>query len=85
MNLHEAQALRYGAQKVEVKVYPDWIKCSDAMPDKVGSYLCVIDNGRGGAITTLFLWKDYSGEETIYQWEYGGTLVTHWMPLPAKP
>jgi hypothetical protein len=52
----------------------EWIKCSDRMPDKSGSYLTW-----GG-----YDWSINYYDKNILGWRCLFT-TTHWMPLPAGP
>lgn len=76
----------YSAALREVEAAPEpvsaepaqqWIKCSERMPDLIGSCLALSGN------TIYFAFYNSDGK-----WAHENsflTSVTHWMPLPAPP
>lgn len=55
---------------------PQWIPCSERMPEEVGEYLCTLNNG-DRMITWWAPEREHPG--------FWLRRVTHWMPLPAGP
>jgi hypothetical protein len=67
---------------------PEWISVKDKLPEKDGSYLCVLKSGaRSNHCKT---WAGMGEPEIVYfcndwhfKWNARGTLlVVYWMPLP---
>ena len=58
-----------------------WIKTSDRLPDRIGSYLVyeTIENSKMIAWAFFNSGKKWAGGNVFYE------NVTHWMPLPAPP
>lgn len=63
----------------------EWIDVNDRLPDKEGSYLCVMSDDH---INPLVIIKYFiNGMFYVTEWykENVGRKVTYWMPLPEPP
>lgn len=62
----------------------NWIKCSERLPNKDGSYLCVHNDGDDSIV---ILCDTYAGESVWIHddYSYNSDNITHWQPLPAPP
>ena len=56
-----------------------WISVKDRLPEKIGYYICCLDNG------TIKVCKWIYGIRNGMWDNPNWTTVTHWMPLPEPP
>lgn len=88
MNIQDAQRLRYGAQKVEVKVYPDWIDIDLKRPELgVAVLICLksdlVTIGYRAPKNGSVFWQLYGPIEDIIDLKEDS--LKCWMPLPEPP
>ena len=63
---------------------PQWVKCSDALPDESGDYFALSENG---TLTVCpfsrkhMAWNEYDALPLLP----GNLTITHWLPIPALP
>lgn len=69
-----------------------WVSVKDRLPEKIGGYLCLCDDGNQLVCTVNVLgdWTAYPGGRYYGDLAGGGApqndrSVTHWQPLPAAP
>lgn len=56
----------------------EWIKCSDKMPEKRGSYLIFSEKGERMDVSYWDSNNEMFGSNCLW-------LITHWSPLPTPP
>lgn len=63
---------------------PQWIPCSERMPEETGRYWCYVEE-QNDLGKSHYQWNcSWNGNRWWVESENGGR-VTHWMPLPAAP